>query len=230
LRAHVDICKGGVDENINYIRGPYTKGDKYKPPNPDFVEFGELPAQGARKDLLKLKDEVLAGKTVDEVCKENPVMVHQYGRTLDRLEDIYLRGVKRNEMTKGVWLWGPTGCGKTEGAEKLAEGEPYYWKQEDNGWQDGYRGQHTVIIDDFRGGIKFASILRMVDKYANFEAPRRGKPPMPFTSKLVIVTSSMHPADVSQTSYIIGPAYPIQPSYCTHQQDALMTSLSPICS
>lgn len=36
----------------------------------------------------------------------------------------------------------------------------------------------------------------MVDKYANFEAPRRNRAPMPFMSKVVIITSSMPPEEV----------------------------------
>jgi hypothetical protein len=187
--------RGTVDENILYCKGPYEKNGKSKPLNPDFVEFGAKPSQGARTDLDELAKQVADGLSVDDIALSNPMAVHQYGRTLDRLEDIRLRSLKRDFMTKGIWIHGPTGTGKSEYASKTYP-NAYYWKQSDGGWQDGYIGQEAVIIDDFRGGIKFAELLRMVDKYANFEAPRRNRAPMPFMSKVVIITSSMPPEEV----------------------------------
>ena len=119
--------------------------------------------------------------------------VHQYGRTLDRLEDIRMRSVARTEMTKGVWLWGPTGTGKSHRAANM-EGTQYWWTN-DNGWWDGYKQQDVVILNDFRGNIAYGEMLQMVDKWP-YAVRRRGREPMPFTSKMVVVTSSLHPKDV----------------------------------
>ena len=60
------------------------------------------------------------------------------------------------------------------------------WK-DDNDWQDGYTGQETVIINDFRGGIKYAVLLQLIDKWPAFVS-RRGREPAPFLAKHVIIT------------------------------------------
>lgn len=159
------------------------------------IEIGEKPVgQGCRGDLNKLKEDILKGElTVDQILVERPFMYHQYGRTLEKLEDVKNRKVKRNWMTRGIWLQGPTGCGKSHIAYAVDE-KAYEWKN-DKGWQDQYAGEETVIIDDFRGEIKYAELLKMIDKYP-FTISRRGKAPAPFLAKIIILTSPLSPAEV----------------------------------
>lgn len=148
--------------------------------------------QGKRTDLLEVRDRIMNGITVDQITLENPELVHQYGRTLDRLEDIYLRSLHRTEMTTGVWYYGPTATGKSHKAfENFHPDTHYVWKN-DNGWWDGYKGQETVIINDFRGEISYNTLLQMIDKWP-FYVKRRNRQPMPFLSKKVIITSSLAP-------------------------------------
>lgn len=200
VKKHLDftsplsVCKGSPAQNRVYCGAEdYEKDGKVKPANPGFLEAGELPVKGKRTDLNKLKERVLAGESVDDICVENAEAVHQYGRTLDRLEDIRLRSVKRTRMTKGIWIVGPTDVGKSHMAYDLAGDDCYTWCN-DGGWQDGYRGQKTVVINDFRGNIPFNELLQMVDKWP-YSVRRRGRMPMPFTSETVIITSppSHHP-------------------------------------
>lgn len=40
-------------------------------------------------------------------------MYHQYGRTLNAVEDITLRQKYRKWMTEGIWIYGKTGVGKS---------------------------------------------------------------------------------------------------------------------
>ena len=115
--------------------------------------MGVKPAQGARADLKELKEEIVSGKrTVDEITMDDPMVYHQYGRTLHRIEDIALRKKFRTEMTKGIWYHGTTLKGKSHLAFANFDPETHYVWKDDNGWQDGYMGQEIVIIDDFRGG------------------------------------------------------------------------------
>ena len=152
-KLHLEERKGNALQASNYCK----KDGKYE-------EFGELSSQGARSDLVALKDDILAGKkNCTEVREENPELYHQYGRTLDKLEDDYLCKQKRNWMTKGIWIWGPTGCGKSRWAYETYP-DAYTWA-DDKDWQDCYTGQETIIIDDFRGNIKFQNLLKMIDRY-----------------------------------------------------------------
>jgi len=196
--THMDAARGTPQENRIYCGGErYEKDGKIKDANPEFAEFGRLPAQGQRTDLADTAAAILDGsKTVEDILISDPMQYHQYGRTLQALEEVRMRKLWRTEMTQGVWRYGPTGVGKSHFAFEGYDPETHYVHPiEDKGWWDGYRQQETVIINDFRGQIAYDVLLQMVDKWP-FHVPRRHKGPIPFTSKTVIITSSMHPADV----------------------------------
>jgi len=158
-----------------------------------FVEYGIKPKQGKRNDLEAVAEMITTHKiSVDELAVENPMLYHQYGRTLHKLEDIALRKKWRTEMTLGVWYWGNTGVGKSHKAFENYNPETHYVYPYDNGWWDGYTGQENVVINDFRGCIPYNEMLQMVDKWV-YCVKRRGREPAPFISKTVIITSSLPP-------------------------------------
>lgn len=184
-KAHIEKSKGSPEQNEIYCK---KEGN--------YIELGDKPNQGARTDLDEVKEKIKSGLKVDDICMENPVFYHQYGRTLHKIEDIVNRSKYRTEMTIGEWYYGPTGIGKSHIAfENYNPQTCYVWKLNDNGWQDGYTGQETVIINDFRGEIKYNELLDLLDKYYT-SVRRRCREPMPFTSKKIIITSSLHPADI----------------------------------
>lgn len=182
---HVEMCKGSILSNV-----------KYTSKEGSWSEHGQLPAQGARNDLKDLAATIAQGAvTVDELCIENPEAVHMYGRTLDRVEDISRRKNYRTTMTTGIWYHGPTGVGKSHQAFEGFTPETHYVYPDDNGWWDGYCGQETVVLNDFRGEIPYNQMLKMIDKWP-YSVRRRGREPMPFTSSRVIITSSLSPDEV----------------------------------
>lgn len=185
-KSHMEfIMKTTYDECIEYCKKDGIS-----------KEFGSMPVQGRRTDLEALKDDIISGKTtVDEIIINNPVIFHQYGRTLEKIEDIKMSKLSRTEMTKGIWLYGDTGCGKSHKAFEGFSPETHYNLPNDNGWWDNYRQQETVVINDFRGHIKYDELLQMVDKWP-YQVPRRGRTPLPFTSKKVIITSPLRPEEV----------------------------------
>lgn len=183
-RWHIDPCKGSPEQNINYC----TKDKNYE-------EIGTRPKQGKRTDLDEIKDDIMNGKKVEDIVIEQPMIYHQYGRTLNKIEDLRLRKNYRKEMTKGIWYWGETGVGKSHNAFMGYTPETHYVLPNDNGWWDAYTQQDTVIINDFRGEIPYNQLLNLVDKWP-FTVKRRNREPMPFTSKLVIITSSLRPEDI----------------------------------
>ena len=155
MQGKVFMCKGNIDQQEDYC----SKDDKYR-------EFGVKPKPGERTDLNGVRDDIMAGKTcVDDLAVQNPAMYHQYGRTLNKLEDIALRKQFRKKMTKGEWYHGPTGVGKSHEAFKDFNPETHYVKPNDGDWWDGYCGQSIVIINEFRGGMPYAELLDLADKW-----------------------------------------------------------------
>lgn len=184
-KCNVRMCNGNLDQNIDYCS---KEGE--------LIELGIKPKQGRRTDLKELIDKIATGTTeVDELVIETPHMFHQYGRTLSAAEDIYLRKKYRNFMTEGLWIYGPTGVGKSHEAFKDFTPETHYVYPNDGGWWDGYKGQEVVIINEFRGGIPYGELLDLVDKWPK-TVRRRGREPMPFLAKKVIITSSLKPCQV----------------------------------
>ena len=98
-KAHVEQMMGNIKQNDVYC-SKETAGV--------LVEFGDKPHQGERMDLAELRDAILAGKTVDDIVLDAPDLFHQYGRTLQKIEDVAARKRTRDWMTTGVWLHGPT--------------------------------------------------------------------------------------------------------------------------
>jgi len=162
----------------------------------NFCEFGIKPKSGRRTDLEAVADLIIKQElTVDEIIVENPMLYHQYGRTFHKLEDLALRKKWRTEMTEGIWYVGKTGTGKSHKAFEGFNPETHYCLPNDGGWWDGYCGQDTVIINDFRGHIPYNELLQIVDKWP-YNVRRRCREPAPFISKRVIITSSLSPEQV----------------------------------
>jgi len=61
-------------------------------------------------------------------------------------------------------FWGKSGTGKSRRAWEEA-GMDAYSKDPRSKFWDGYNGEENVVIDEFRGGIDVAHLLRWTDRY-----------------------------------------------------------------
>lgn len=185
--------------NFREARGTKDQNEEYCSKDRDFFEWGEPKKQGARTDLYALRDEIKEGKSVDDICMENPYAHHTYGRTLQKIEDIRLRKLYRTWRTKGIYRFGKTQTGKSYHAYMIDcsrdPDETYSVKKNDKGWQDGYTGQKWVVINEFRGQIPFGELLELVDEWP-YTLSRRAKEPVPFLAEKVVITSSLPPEEV----------------------------------
>lgn len=196
LKTAQKILIIGKSHMENFLKFDAIASNNYCKKEGHYFEFGTPPAQGRRTDLDALKNDIMSGHLkVDEIILSNPIMYHQYGRTLEKIEDLKMSKIFRKEMTKGIWLYGDTGCGKSHKAFENFTPDTHYNVPNDNGWWDNYKQQETVIINDFRGHIKYDELLQLVDKWP-YTVNRRGRCPLPFTSKTVIITSPLRPEEV----------------------------------
>lgn len=190
-------CKKGTeappeDRNHDYFyHNPSTTWNGW--------EFGTLSKQGKYKgkQLADITQEIADGTTtLDDITMSDPMIYHMYGRTLSKVEDICLRKKFRTWMTECVWYAGPTGVGKSHRAYKGFDPSTHYVMKLTRAFKDayqcGYTGQETVIINDLRAKIQYEEFLNLVDKWP-FYLDRKGREPVPFLAKRVIVTSRYTP-------------------------------------
>lgn len=89
-------------------------------------------------------------------------------------------------------FWGATGTGKSRRAWTEA-GLDAYPKDPRSKFWDGYRGQESVVIDEFRGGIDIAHLLRWFDRYPVIVEIKGCATVL--KAKTIWVTSNLHPND-----------------------------------
>lgn len=68
---------------------------------------------------------------------------------------------------KVIWLYGPTGRGKSHLLATIARspGVDAYWKPT-GAWFEGYSGELYIFMDDFRAGdMQFSDLLKLCDKF-----------------------------------------------------------------
>jgi len=194
-RSWSGLCKAMPRAWIQKAEGTAKQNEKYCGKDEDYVVRGKCPEQGKRTDLDQLIGEVLNGRTVDDIVVEIPVAFHQYGRTLERVEQIRLRKQWRTEMTKGIWYHGPSGVGKSHKVFTDYNPDTHYIKNLNEDWWDGYKGQPIVILNEFRGQIPFSELLDLVDKWPK-TVKWRSREPVPFLAKVVLIASIRKPEEV----------------------------------
>lgn len=189
---HVEPRRGTPQEAAAYCRKEASRVQ-----GTTFVEFGELGGhQGKRSDLAEVADMVMGGSAVSTIARDNPTTFIRYGRGIRDLAFIAMEErSKEFRKLKVLVLWGEAGCGKTRAACFLGKNDWFIMEQPNAGtlWWDGYNGESTIIIDDFYGWVKYATLLRLLDGHRQRLAIKGG-----FTYALwtrVVITSNKPPRD-----------------------------------
>lgn len=154
--AHWEMRRGTQAEARDYamkadtrVSGPYEHGT--------FV-----PAQqGARTDLLALKDVLIKKTSLKDVAEQHFPTWLKYHRGVDRFLELQRTKVRPEQVEVELHL-GATGLGKTHYA---IESNPGAYLKPPGEWWDGYEDQDVVIIDEYKGWLPFHMLLRVCDKY-----------------------------------------------------------------
>lgn len=89
-------------------------------------------------------------------------------------------------------FWGPTGTGKSRRAWDEGSMDAYCKDPRTKFW-DGYQNEESVIIDEFRGGIDIAHLLRWLDRYpVRVEIKGSSRP---LLAKKIWITSNIPPEE-----------------------------------
>jgi len=187
-KPHIESRRGTQKQAIDYcskedtrVDGPWSHGEKKA-------------GQGERTDVIALHDAVRAKRSFSSMCEEFPQMIKYHRGVRTMLDSL---APKRQKKTKCLWLWGPTGTGKSRTAWQLCPDA--YEKPGGTPWWDGYDSEKCVIIDDLRGDtFKFHELLKLLDRYP-LKLPVKGGH-CQFCAEIVIITSSMRPDDMYSRS------------------------------
>lgn len=168
-KIHLEPTKGTKEQAEDYInkKGKFEeKGEKVI----YIAKHGEIKgAQGQRKDIDAIEELINMGKTPNEIFD----MYLGYRRYEKMIRDAYYR--KREKETpfirdvKVYWHVGLSGSGKSFVAnqlvDKYGEDELYFLSDYDSGGLDQYNGQKILFMDEFRGQIRYSTLLSMLQGY-----------------------------------------------------------------
>lgn len=150
-------------------------------------ELGEFKLRrNNSKDWDAIKQAAIDGR-LDEIPSD--VYVRSYN-SLKRIATDHMQPVGVERVVHVYW--GRTGSGKSRRAWDEA-GLGAYPKDPRSKFWDGYRGQQHVVIDEFRGGIDIAHMLRWFDRYPVIVEVKGSS--VVLTATTIWVTSNISPDD-----------------------------------
>lgn len=148
-------------------------------------EFGSLPVKrNCATDWELVRSNAQAGRLDD-------IPADIYVRYFNQLNNIQSHFSQPLPLVRTATVfWGPTGTGKSRRAWDEATFSAYSKDPRTKFWC-GYRGQENVVIDEFRGGIDIAHLLRWLDRYPVRVEVKGSTKPLMATS--FWITSNIHP-------------------------------------
>lgn len=199
---HLEVMRGNPQDSKTYC----TKEDPLH-----YFESGEMPEYGRKKGNEKTQqkwaDAISLAKEAkwDEIMEKYPGWWVQHESHfkqifVDTLHDDSMKSCGDQELKKRfLWIWGPTGTGKSHTAYRIAEelGCPDPYLKDWNKWWDNYKCQKVTIIEeaDEASCERLASrFKKWCDKWS-FTAEGKGVTFEKIRPQYIIVTSN-YPIDV----------------------------------
>lgn len=160
-QAHLEPRRGTVAQAVAYCSKSETRvGETHT-----FGEIAQRDEQGHRSDLQRLREMILSGMTVEEVLMADEVGAA--ARYVGYLRDLAAaRDLARAQSWRDMDTWyiyGKPGVGKSRYALKRFP-DAYRVTTYQHPF-DGYRGQSTLILDEFDGQIELPLLLNILDGY-----------------------------------------------------------------
>ncbi len=190
-RSFKAVRKLLFNSHIESMKGTHLQASTYCKKDGDFYETGTLPNPGKRNDIdtmvTILRDKYQGNST--QMFVDMPSHSVRYWRFYDRIS-VKLQS-HRSWRMEILWLWGPTGCGKSKWA--FAKYPEAYSKNLAESFWEQYEGEETVIFDDLRPHHypDMTELLRLFDSNPIFVKIKCKS--AKFRSKRIVITSDRPP-------------------------------------
>lgn len=169
--AHVEPREGSKDQAIAYVTKSDTRVD-----GPFFhgIEAGDRDRSGERTDLEEISKRILSeGESVSDLLLDPGISTKlarclPWAKSLEqaKVDKIAQKYRKEPRDVTVFYLWGEPGIGKTHSV--LMSGmdvfEPTY--SPSGGWDD-YKGQDSILFDEFAGQVPLWQMNRWLEGYPN---------------------------------------------------------------
>ena len=163
------------------------------------VEIGEKPDYKSQKKVKPMEELALMiqkGLTDEQLASEAPWALLRHSRGINALRFAHMKAESRKwRDVEVILLLGDAGTGKTAWA--IADSKDDYFKPDLSKkeiWFDGYQGETTLILDDFRGSsCKFEQLLKLLDGH-QLSIPIKGGHTYAMWTR-VVITSNTTPED-----------------------------------
>lgn len=162
-----------------------------------YVEFGELPQQGKRNDLLLCKRKLESGCSFNSLFQDDETFVQatKYHRGLLLASRIFQKPPARDSIRVFVH-YGTTGTGKTRTAlDRWPNAYLLEPPQQGGGtvWFDDYNGEEELLVDEYTGWLPWVFLLRLLDRYKMKVQCKGGSYPLHATT--ICLTSNKPPQE-----------------------------------
>lgn len=195
----VKACLGSDRLHLEIRRGTPSEAREYCTKEGDFFEYGEMDTrrgQGSRSDLVEIQKRLSTGSPMLDIADNYFGDFCRYWRSFQKYRE--LLSTPRDFRTQVVWLWGPTGTGKSRlafsEAHNLSRGSVCSLADTSLVWFDPYAGEKAVILDDFTGSAAICILLRIFDRYP-LRVPIKGGF-VEWRPRICWITSNFHPREL----------------------------------
>lgn len=150
-RCHAEICRSAAANDYVWKEDTRIMGTQF-----------ELGTPSVKRNSVKDWDLILSNAREGKFDGiPSDILIRCYGN----LKRIRVDSLQAEPIPKRVFCyWGKTGTGKSRRAWELA-GYSAFPKDPNTKFWDGYSGQRTVVVDEFRGAISISHLLRWLDRY-----------------------------------------------------------------
>lgn len=190
--VHMEIARGSEEDNKRYC----TKEETRIGGPTDHGEEGNYDAdkgkQGFRSDLKGITERIIAGDSMRDIAIAKPVDFVRYHSGLRCLQDTVKAPPPDIRPVRAIWIWGPTGTGKTHWVRTMFQPEQVYaivGLPAAHPW-DGYTGQSTLLLDEWED--RFYPVTQMnaiLDKWP-LTLPARYSNKAAYWTTVIIVSNS----------------------------------------